>query len=55
MVMAYVPAGTVIVSGPGRALASWMAARSVHVPVLVRHSPLPTLAVDTVGGVVDRQ
>src|SRR5687767_3932091 len=30
-------------SAPERALASWIAARSVHVPALVRHTPLPGL------------
>ena len=32
-----------MVSAPGRALASWTAARNVQLPALVRHVPLPGL------------
>ena len=38
------PAGKVITSAPARALASWMAARSVQAPPAVAQTPLPGLA-----------
>jgi hypothetical protein len=37
------PGCTLMVSGPMSALASWIAARSVHPPPLVAQTPLPTL------------
>jgi hypothetical protein len=39
--IAYVPEGTSITSAPGRALASWIAARSVQEPVRVAQLPSP--------------
>ena len=41
------PAGTVITSEPGRAFASWIAARSVQAPPAVAQIPLPVLASPT--------
>src|SRR5439155_2914315 len=44
MARTYVPRGTLMLSAPGRAFASWTAARSVHCPASVAHTPSPGLA-----------
>ena len=38
------PLGTLMMSRPGQALASWIAARSVQTPLAVAQAPLPGLA-----------
>ena len=44
IVSVYVPAGTLIVSDPARAFASWIAARSVHTAPAVAQTPSPGVA-----------
>ena len=44
MPSSYVPPGSWISSAPGSALASWIAARSVHAPPTVPQTPSPTRA-----------
>src|SRR5262249_29448256 len=44
IVSVYVPAGTMIISVPASALASWMAARSVQTPPAVAQMPSPGVA-----------